>query len=687
MTGLAPLRSEPAAHWLPAALALAALTAVAAASSGAATDVRGRGALVLLLVVSGALVERSPIRLERRGHLPVETPIVLAAALLLDPAPAALAAAAGPLLAAALWPAYPTSTAAIHQAVRAALQALVAGLVLGGFGWEPARPVLDRAWPLLAVVPAAVAAGLPGALGAKAVAVLRTGDPPSPVPARGLLRTAIDDSFALAAQVGLAVLVAGLATSHAWMLALLLLPLAAVGRTLERQRRLRQRAEAELAHRAFHDVLTGLPNRDLFADRLAAALARPRGEGQTIAVLFLDLDRFKLVNDTLGHPAGDQFLVAVGDRLRDCVRPGDTVARLGGDEFTVLLDGVRDQAEATAIAHRIGAALADPVELGGHEAVATASIGIALPTPAHRSAAELLHDADAALYRAKEAGRNGCAVYEPGAAAAAGERLRLEADLRRAVARDELRARYRPRIELASGRVTAVEATAWWEHPERGLLEPEAFRRVAEETGLAVALDHWLLAEAGRQGAAWQAALANAPAVAVAVSGHGFRRGGLADEVDRILTTTGLAPGSLWLDVRETDGVGSERSETAIRRLHRLGVRVTTGDLNGVLARPAGRDRLPISALRLDGTVVAALEHDPEAVAVARALVGLASALGTSLLAEGVETEGQAAALAALGCDLAQGPYVGAPLPAADAGALLEHSPSATPGTGIRHSP
>ena len=667
----APSRSDPPPRWVAAAVAGLALAAGAALLASTPATLRLRGVLLLVLVVAGVLVELSPVRLGRRGGLPLESPVVLAAPLLLDPFAAALAAATGPLLAAAIRP-VPAGRDLV-PAGRASLQALVAGLVWVALGWQPAQPVFDRLWPLLAVVPAAAAASLVGPLSAT-VAARRTGQGPPGIVSGGKSWVA-DGGAPLVAQIGLAVLVAGLASARAWMLVLLLPPVVVVQRAFARQERLRRQAEAELAYRAFHDALTGLPNREFFAERLATALARFRSEGRTIAVLFLDLDRFKLVNDTLGHSAGDRFLVAVADRLRSCVRPADTVARIGGDEFTVLLDGVRDRAEAVAAAERILAALAAAVELGGHEVAATASIGIVLPGPDHRDAADLLRDADAALYQAKEAGRDGYAVYEPGSAAMVGERLRLEADLRRAVARGELLAYFQPRVDLASGRTVAVEAAVWWPHPERGVLEPEAFRRVAEETGLIVALDRWLLAEASRQAADWRSSLADPPAVAVAISGRSVHDADLVDDVSRLLGSTGLPPTALWLDVRAVPGASAERTEAAVRQLHRLGVPAAAVDVGGALARLGQREGLRAPALRLDATLVAELERGGQAVEVATALVALARALRTTVVAEGVETAGQAALLRALGCDLAQGPYVGSPVPAEAIGALLARSP------------
>jgi diguanylate cyclase (GGDEF)-like protein/PAS domain S-box-containing protein len=443
-------------------------------------------------------------------------------------------------------------------------------------------------------------------------------------------------------------------------------------------RELRER-EAHLAHQAFHDALTGLPNRALFLDRLDRALARGRrDEDATCAVLFLDLDRFKQVNDSLGHAAGDQLLVAVTTLLRACLRDTDTLARFGGDEFALLLEDVGDLAGALRVAERLLAALQAPLLVAGREIVVTTSAGIALHTGAGDTSADLLRFADVALYRAKEAGRGRCEAFYPDMDGAALARLELEHDLRGALARDELRVRYQPMVDLATGRVAAVEALVRWQHPARGLVSPGDFILLAEETGLIVPLGRWVLTEACRQLCDWQAARPGSPAptLTVNLSARQFRHPALVANVAAALAASGLAADRLALEVTET--VAMERiGETLVTlgALKGLGVRLILDDFGTGHSSLAYLQRLPLDMLKIDRSFL----HDTdENRAIVRAVADLAHGLGLGVTAEGLETADQVAWARATGCEWGQGFYFARPLPPEEFAALWAAGPTFT---------
>ncbi len=421
------------------------------------------------------------------------------------------------------------------------------------------------------------------------------------------------------------------------------------------------------------DPLTGLPNRRLFSERVEQALSRRARHGGRIAVLFLDLDGFKLVNDGLGHAAGDTVLVRIGERLRGVLREEDTIARLGGDEFGVLLEDITDVADAVAASNRLSAAIAEPLEVDGRRWSIRASIGIALDEGAS-SANELLRNADTAMYRAKAASTDPVAVYEPSMLASQLARLEIDAALREALARSELSLDYQPIVELATGRIAAVEALVRWRHPTRGLLPPSAFIPVAEETGLVVGIGAWVLGEATRQFARWrgEGAASAGSMVTVNTSVRQLLDPGFPEEVERALLAAGLPGSCLVLEVTESLVVVEDTiASDALRYLRDLGVRVSIDDF-GTGYSSLGRLRgLPVDAIKIDRSFVEGLGSEPTKAAIVSAALAIAKALGLAVTAEGIETDEQLAVLVELGCGFGQGFRFAPPLDAPRMGALL----------------
>ena len=434
----------------------------------------------------------------------------------------------------------------------------------------------------------------------------------------------------------------------------------------------RRVAEARLAHQAFHDPLTGLPNRTRFAELLEAAVCRARSDGRSVGVLLLDLDGFKIVNDSLGHEVGDQQLVAVAQRLVSCLDRGETVARFGGDEFTVLLEQV-DAEEAIATAARILAAMAEPVDVAGREVAGGASIGIALG-PAHGvTPGELLKAADVALYRAKDAGGGLAVVYDPGMAAEARERFELELDLRGALEAGEMGLAYQPVVDLATGRVVAVEALARWDHPERGPVPPEVFVPLAEETGLIVPIGAWVLEQTCREAARWaDVGTGDAPVVSVNVGARQLRRPGFVEHVVQVLAATGLAPERLQLEVSEQVLVEELRATSAtLRGLRALGLELAIDDFGSGASSLGYFRELNAHALKVDRSFVLRLASDPGERAIVRAIVDVAHTYGMHVTVEGIETAEQAAIVRELGGDRAQGFWFAHPVTAERVRALV----------------
>jgi diguanylate cyclase (GGDEF)-like protein/PAS domain S-box-containing protein len=435
----------------------------------------------------------------------------------------------------------------------------------------------------------------------------------------------------------------------------------------------RKALEAELAHQALHDPLTGLANRALFLDRLGHALARIDGRGGGLAVLFLDLDDFKYVNDSLGHRAGDRLLVEVAARLLAGLRPGDTVARLGGDEFTVLLEDLAEPEEARRVAERLADGLRPPFRLDGRDVFVSASIGIAGPS-AGAQADDLLRLADVAMYEAKHRGKARYAVFDVGMDDRAWKRLDLEAELRRAIATDQLRVHYQPLLDLQSGRIVEVEALVRWEHPARGLLPPGEFIPLAEETGLIVPLGRRVLEEACRQVRIWQLAYPSDPPLAVAVnlSARQLMRPELVADIAAALRGADLGPSSLTLEVTETAALHDIVAMVGpLRALRERGMRLAIDDFGTGYSGLSYLRGCPVDALKIDRAYVAGLGVDPADTAMVRAVIAFARTLGLEVVAEGVENAIQLAELVGLGCDRGQGYFFARPLPAEKLADLL----------------
>lgn len=438
----------------------------------------------------------------------------------------------------------------------------------------------------------------------------------------------------------------------------------------------RKSTEERLVHDAFHDALTGLPNRALFADLLARSLARARRRPDyRFAVLFTDLDRFKVVNDSLGHSVGDELLKAITRRIERCVRPGDTVARLGGDEFTILVDDIGDASDATRVADRIQHELAQPFSLGGNDVFTSASIGIALSASGYSEADDLLRDADIAMYRAKALGKARYEVFDTAMHARAKALLELETDLRRAVERGEFRLHYQPLVTLESGRITGFEAVVRWEHPVHGLIGPAAFIPIAEETGLIIPIGRWVLREACRQGRVWQdryPALTDLT-ISVNLSGKQFAQPDMVAEIDDALKETGLDPRRLRIEITESVVMENAASTMAtIDQLRALNVKIDVDDFGTGYSSLSYLQRFSLDHLKIDRSFVSNIGLDAgENAEIVRTIVTLAHHLGMDAVAEGVETLDQLALLRELGCQLVQGYLFAKPLDEKEADTLL----------------
>ena len=437
----------------------------------------------------------------------------------------------------------------------------------------------------------------------------------------------------------------------------------------------RIRAEHELNRQALHDPLTGLANRVLFSDRLAHALDRLRRNPSTLAVLFVDIDLFKVINDSLGHAAGDRLLVQFSDRLTRSLRPGDSVARFGGDEFVILCEELVDEREAAIVGERINGALAAPFTLDGREHIVSASIGIACASSCDAAPADLLRDADAAMYHAKSTGRARSAVFAVSMRTQAVRRLETELALRRAIANDELRLYYQPIVIPGSGAIEGVEALVRWAHPTNGLIGPGEFIPIAEETGLIVPIGEFVLGEACRQTQLWRSSIPGLEHLTVGVnlSGRQIAQTDLVEVVANTIAASGLPPSHLVLEITESVLMAdAEYAIRVLRALKALGVRLSVDDFGTGYSSLSYLRRLPVDALKIDRSFVDGLGVETEDSAIVHAIVTLAGSLGLDTVAEGVETRGQQDALIALGCHRAQGYLFSRPISAEALTARLE---------------
>jgi len=431
------------------------------------------------------------------------------------------------------------------------------------------------------------------------------------------------------------------------------------------------RAIEETVHQALHDPLTGLPSRSLFLDRMRHALARAERGDSPVAVLFCDLDGFKTVNDSLGHRTGDRLLVLVAERLAECLRPADTIARLGGDEFAVLLEELREPGDAARAAQRLLDALDASFEVRGREVYISASIGIATGSS---DAETLLRDADLAMYRAKALGKGRYAVYEPSMHTAIVERLELEVDLKRALEREELAVAYQPIFSLVDGRVTGVEALVRWRHPTRGVVMPESFVPLAEESGSIGELGRWVLRKACHQAALWRAKYPGHPGLGIGVniSGAQLREPGLVRDVADALDASHLDATGLTLEITETALMESfDHAIEQIDALNDLGVVLAIDDFGTGYSSLRYLRRLPLDVMKIEKSFIGGIGGPGEEAELLRAIIDLARIFGLRVVAEGVERPEQRERLLELGCELGQGHLLSEPLDAAETDALL----------------
>jgi diguanylate cyclase (GGDEF)-like protein/PAS domain S-box-containing protein len=430
----------------------------------------------------------------------------------------------------------------------------------------------------------------------------------------------------------------------------------------------RVRLEEELTRQAFHDGLTGLPNRALFRDRLDQALARSARSGDVLTVLLLDLDGFKQINDSLGHDAGDEMLRQVAARLTDVTRPGDTLARLGGDEFALLLEG-SNEAQAINLTRRLIAHLSEPMEVADHELAVGTSVGIAIHTGGEGDSEELVRNADVAMYAAKEAGRGRYEVFRYDMARDFGEMLGLEHELRQGLKREEFSVHYQPEIALDTTRIVGVEALLRWNSEKLGSVPPARFIPIAESTGFISALGEFVLHEACLQTARWREAeiLPESFMTWVNVSAVQLSAGGVTDLVRRELSNAGLSPDLLGLEVTETavvEGGAGDLAVAELKELHAMGVGIAIDDFGTGFSSLGQLRHFPIDMLKVDRSFVHGVEHDAKDAAITANLVSLAHAMGVLAVAEGIESEGQLEKLRGVGCDFAQGFLFARPAPA-----------------------
>jgi diguanylate cyclase (GGDEF)-like protein len=620
---------------------------------------------VLLAVLGGMLLvaRRSPMPLAANQHLMVGAAPMFAATLLI-PAPLALPAAAAAVLIAdrsrrASWlqAAFNSATGVLQVAVGAAVFAVATSSVPPA---ELRSDVLALAAFLAALSMYAVNVALVEAIVAVQHRRFCVG---------AALRRRRLDLLPEGGLYSLGLLIAMLAVVHLWAVLLLAVPALVVYRSLRDSLSL----QARLTHRASHDDLTDLANRALFTESTGQALARAARTQGAISVLFLDMDGFKRINDTLGHGVGDDVLRALGRRLVESAGPGATVARLGGDEFIVLLDDATP-ADAIDAAERLLGVLRIPVNVAGQHLAVDASIGVVHSTGGRDSVEDLLRRADIAMYRAKALGKGRIAVFAPEMQAAVQERVALEQELRHALEQGHFSVHYQPTIDLATGRIAGSEALVRWQHPEQGPIPPGRFIGLAEETGLIVPLGRWILREACRQNRRWQTDAPNEPPLSVSVnlSARQIQEPGIVAEVAAVLAETGLAPASLVLEITESAMMqDTDDALHTLQALKALGVRLALDDFGTGYSSLSYLHRFPFDILKIDRSFVEGLDRESVSGCLAGTIVRMGQSLGLSIVAEGIEHAEQADALRLLDCDYGQGYYFARPLPPEAMTALL----------------
>ncbi len=630
-------------------------------------------ALAIVFCAFEFLAGHFPIRYGRNAkiHINLHTSVVFASILVLPPGLALIVAGVGTLVA------HVTRRRQVDEAMfntsHSIVQTALASGILAAGGWRFDVLTFDRPELLALVLAAAAGMYTYDTVSIALIAAFSSRSTPLAV-----LRNIMTGFYSVETllQLAIGVLGAVIADARPWALPLLLLPAWAAYRSSESNVQLREQTLV-LEHQAFHDPLTGLPNRALFMDRLRHALTRARRDDGWTAVLFLDLDRFKFVNDSLGHEAGDELLTMVAARLVEQLRPGDTVARHGGDEFTILLDDVGGVKEATRVADRIAQALLHPFRLLGQNIYVTCSIGIVSTNSDGTQPEALLHDADIALYRAKSTGKAHYEVFDPRMGSEASDRVLIETDLKHALARSEFRLHYQPEVDLRTRRTRTVEALVRWEHPERGLVLPMEFIGIAEEIGLIVPLGRWILSEGCRQAQSWREEEPSSTPIrlSINISVTQFRHPELVADVAAVLASTGLPAHLLDLEITESVVIGDfEVAMETLRELKALGVRLVLDDFGTGYSSLSYLQRLPIDVVKIDKSFVDNLGQDQGNTAIIEAVMGLSRAFDFEVIAEGVERDEQVIQLQSLGCEMGQGYLFSKPLPSAQISALFDRT-------------